>query len=125
MPTFLTPHDKACAVHRDAGGGNRAEEQSSPSFYIILKVRPSAPSPKLVPTTPPHHCTPVLSQAAGALPSSSPSCYRRTLTHGQRLQVQTTSPLNRLLGGVPEELLAALPELPKVAAAGPRLPGVP
>ena len=105
MPTPRTPHDKACAVRRDAGGGSRAEEPSSSSFYIILKVRPSAPSPKLMPTAPPDHCAPVLPQAAGALPLSSTSCCRRTLAHKQGLQVQTTLPLNTLFGGVPEELL--------------------
>ena len=125
MPTFRAPLDKACAVHRCSGGGNKAYGPSSPSSYIILKVRPPAPSPKLVPTAPPDHCSAVLPQAAGALPSSSTSCCRRTLTHGQGPPVQTTPILNTLFGGMPEELLGMLPELPKVAIAAPGLQGVP
>ena len=39
----------------------------SPSFYIIFWVRPSAPSPKPMPTAPPDHRAPMLPQAAGAL----------------------------------------------------------
>ena len=104
-----------------------------PGRWVILSVllhhplwvRPSAPSSKLMPTAPPDKRTPVLRQAAGALPSSSTCCRASTLTHRQGLQGQATSTLNTLLGGVLEELLAMLPELPKVAVAIPGLPSVP
>ena len=105
MPTCRAPLDKACAVRRYSGGGNHADGPSSPFFYIIFWVRPSAPSSKLMPTAPPDKRTPVLRQAAGALPSSSTCCRASTLTHRQGLQGQATSTLNTLLGGVLEELL--------------------
>ena len=105
MPTSRAPLDKACADRRCSGGGNNTDGPSSPSFYIIFKVRPSAPWPKLVPTAPPDYCAHVLLQAAGALFSSSTCCRQRTLTHGEGLQGQAAPTLHTPLGGMPEELL--------------------
>ena len=104
MPTSRAPLDKACADRRCCGGGNNTDGPSSPSFYIIFKVRPSAPSPKLVRTTPSDHRAPVLSQAAGALLSSCTSYRASTLTRGEAPQARAALHLNAVKHGVPEEL---------------------
>ena len=105
MPTSCAPRDKACAVCRVAGGGSKADEPSSPSFYMILVRRPSTARHRHLPAATPDNRAPVLRQAAGVLLSSSTCCRASTFTHGQGLQGQATPILNTLLGGVPEELL--------------------
>ena len=104
MPTSCAPVDKACAVRRGHGGGNKAEEPSSPSFYMILVRRPSVACHKLLPTAPPNQLAPVLSQAAGALLSSCTSYRASTLTRGEAPQARAALHLNAVKHGVPEEL---------------------
>ena len=104
MPTLSAPLHKACDVRRYSGGGNKVDGSSSPSFYINLVRCPSASSPKLLPTTPPHHRPRVLPQVAGALPSSCTSCRTSKLTPYQGLQAQTTHALKTVGRGMPELL---------------------
>ena len=106
MPMSCAPRDKACAVRKGPGGGSKADEPSSPGFYMILVRRPSTARHKHQPTAPPNHLAPVLSQAAGDLLSSSPSCPASSSRHGEGSQARAALHINTLLGGVPEELLS-------------------
>ena len=103
MPTSCAPRDKACAVRKGPGGGSKADEPSSPAFYMILVRRPSTARHKHQPTAPPNHLAPVLSQAAGALLSSSTSCRARTLSHGKLPEARAALQLNTAKHGVHEE----------------------
>ena len=104
MPTSCAPRDKVCAVRRDPDGGSKADEPSSPAFYMILVRRPSTARHKHLPTAPPNHLAPVLSQAAGALLSSCTSCRASTLAHGEGPQARAALHLNAVKHGVPKEL---------------------
>ena len=123
MPTSCAPRDKACAVCRVAGGGSKADEPSSPSFYMILVRRPSTARHKHLPAATPDNLAPVLRQAAGILLSSSTCCRASTFTHGQGLQGQATPILNTLLGGVPEELLGHAARAAHGCCSGSRAAG--